>query len=271
MIQTTERMQRPNIKELILGDTNKSIGLHFDPEMDLTKENWENMKNFLQVIKNSQNKSNYGREASNLLILFPERRKELDLLPCDELLKSIIPSSISVTLPDVRILYPESVTDEIIEEKAEFKFNVYKNTFQENSEYVKYWTSVRSNILWEAFVLYPERFNELAKTENLIDTFNLAADQHKKDENWIAFSKYKFFINILDNKHRPISDDEWVGMKSGWRETIFNSDRAQLAMQMKLLAAKEVKMTEKGLQVIMPEEEIKHKIPSVDLPVMRRF
>jgi len=68
-----------NIHELSIEAPEKSGELPFDPERDLTEEDWERMKNELEADRLEPRLITFSRMASIMNLLYPERKSELGL------------------------------------------------------------------------------------------------------------------------------------------------------------------------------------------------
>src|SRR5206468_2227913 len=85
----------------------------FNPERDITQKDWENMKLGLGHMWNSGKIDDYARQAANMLMLFPEKREEINLQTRDanDLMNHLGPTTMGPVIPIenlafTKLIYP---------------------------------------------------------------------------------------------------------------------------------------------------------------------
>lgn len=104
-----------NIKDLSLEQPRDESGLEFDVNREITKEDWQKMKEYLETATKDKLQSNFLKVASAMLLLFPERKSELGLTEekwqkCVKLVAKELQEHLSIRtmlLAQLKQLYPE--------------------------------------------------------------------------------------------------------------------------------------------------------------------
>jgi hypothetical protein len=261
--QFTDRI---NIKELTLTEPAKKPELHFDPAREISSEEWENAKKMLwesRVATNVQTPP-FGKRLASMLILFPERKGELDVPPFDEM-----EGINSVFAEDMKLFYPDKITEEVVERKnSGYNFQKIKKIIGDNKDDESYWLTYGGSFLWDSFILYPERFGEIKALPDLADTLQKAAETRKRRIDVQGFAEYKLYVKLL-GRDPEVSDEEWKMMLRRFRPQ--PSYCIDLGANLKMLEAREIKMSPQGLQVIMPEDENQLVDVSPAVPERRKF
>jgi hypothetical protein len=256
-----------NIKDMVIRAPETSTLIHFVPERDITTFQWECGKIELASRSKPENRVNYGELASSMLILFPERREELQLLPFEELKEDLgLPHTRGLSVDELRILYPENVTRELIRTYNGRSFGAYEHLIRNTTQF---WKEKSGYAIFEAFVAFPEKFETLKPNANK-HIFSEAAQYYNDLGDWYNFASLKLAMKLL-GMDPEVTSDEWNGMKTGLEKSSNQMRFMSLAAHMKMLAAKEIKMSPQGLQVIMPEDENQLVDVSPAVPERRKF
>ncbi len=249
-----------NIKDLVITEPVKKPGLPFEPDRDIAPDTWKEwVEGFDRDVREFSD-TDFYTTAAFMTILFPDRKSDLNL-PSYEYTIENLGGMLDTHLADVKILYPEEFTDSELGEPLqleELKTRVANTGFALN--------------IWGAFILYPDKWSEIQAIPGISETWRGKANLSKTGGNWYEFSVNKVAQKLLDPERTMISPDEWKGMLDFLQASEDGDYNAsELAARMKILAAKEVKMTNKGLKVIMPGSENQLLDETQPVPEVRKF
>ncbi len=255
-----------NIKELTVPEPGKKKELLFDPVKEVAGEIWEQAKSELQKEWSASRDIIFGELASSMLILFPERRQEVLTGEMGPLYEA--PMIISAT--NLKIMYPSEPLDGRHIENDRLPFESIKAVAEENKDNVLYWSGNSGIQLWDAFVLYPDKFQELRSIDGLAETMNKAAESEKQEPYWNDFLDFKLMAKLL-GKDTRVTDEEWDSVKGYFHLNPSVEVKIQMAARAKLLLAKDIRMTPEGIQVTPPDvkENLSNDLGPV--PERRRF
>jgi hypothetical protein len=252
-----DALEALNIKDFMIKDFPKTPELPFVPERDIPPGKWEKLKGDVNARKTNEKGEIVPTYAKNIffddhlanaLILFPERKNELEIPTFDQMLSD----EYSLTSEYMKIIYPSISVENINSRVKGSTFDAWKNELLSERGNVVHWLNIGEAPVFGSFILYPDRFDELREISGLSETFETVARKYKERRNWGGFAEFKLAIKLL-GEDPQISDTDWNNM----RESIGNENAFgwDLAAAMKMLEAKEIKMTPKGLQVIMSGQE----------------
>ncbi len=269
MIALSERI---NVQSLVISEPKQRIGeLPFDPERDITPEHreiWEN-RQLDKLATNEFIDNIYWRNFTSLLILFPNSREKLVTMPFEEMATTY---KESISIGQLRIIYPDKMTESFIKNSGR-KFEDYKRSLEErcgkflNNVIVGDFNFVDE--VFETFLLFPERHTELRAMEIIGETLSVLGKR-------FGYSRYfhseiKLVSKLLKPHDTTVTDPEWEIMKSLLASDHVNSGwYMPNAARMKMLTAQEIKVTSKGLRLVMPGDGpmLKEEIPR---PILRKF
>lgn len=259
--------------------------LPFDPEKDITDEQWQKAKRRLERAKELEMWDHFARDAMRMKILFPERVAELNL--DNEVWQKMKKRRESFFLgrikewglffeeaAEAKILFPERVSELELDEGIYEEGKKGIEALSKKGE-LAYLLNLVTNIK----ILFPEKSSELSLNEEIWKKIEEQAQKWYEENNWGMFSGWAASIKICCPTKMArfnLNDRAWSGMKQESKE-IYDSEDAQRKaiflsqmMNMKILAAKEARITEQGIECTMPSGgNFKEEKP--DLPVRKRF
>lgn len=262
-----------NIKELAVAEPVRKPDLPFVPERDIPPGKWEDLKRQVNMSKTNEKGELVPVHDANFLfdnylasglILFPEKKEELEIPPAEHVLS--VNASLSAEF--MKIIFPSIPVEDLKLRMKVSSFDDYKNALISERGNVNYWLNMGESPVFGVAILYPERFGELKEIPGLVETFEEAARDYRENRDWGGFAEFKFAIKLL-GRDPEITETDWKSMREFvGNPTSFDWDHAAT---MKMLEAKEVKMTPQGLQVIMPENENQLADVGEPLPERRKF
>jgi hypothetical protein len=243
-----------NIKELFIPEPMQKPELLFVPARDIPPEKWEKLKGDVngrianekgELVPAYLKNIFFDDHLANALILFPERKNELEIPTFDQMLSD----EYSLTSEYMKIIFPSISVEDINSRINGSTFDAWKNELLSERGNVVHWLNIGEAPVFGSFILYPDRFDELREISGLSETFEAVARNYKERSNWGGFAEFKLAIKLLGESPQ-ISESDWEEM----RKTIGDEDSFgwDLAAAMKMLEAQEIKMTSTGLRVIMP-------------------
>lgn len=260
-----------NIKDLTIEAPEKREELPFDPERDITQEDWERMKNQL---KREIEKPPYYLD--NVMNLFPERESELRVdAHYTELRRKFRNAWGRKSIRDIlrygkqfTLLFPKKIVElrlgdpyweeikEIIIERLQGDMNLGD--------------LVAIKVLFPAYG-FPSWFEKNVLAYIDASVTDCLRNMHSRRWQWIAELLAQKKILFPENEE-GVDVKTWRGMKESFvRYRSEASTMARLGLDMKILAAKEVKITEKGLEIVMRRPHDDFQAPSLPLPELRKF
>jgi len=252
---------------------------HFDPERDISKEDWEKIKEDLEKMRENKDWRNFSELAKNAVILFPERKKELHL--DEEVWKTLKElweenpeelnwfyfSSKAIT---IRSLFPERIDELNLGEGVWEKMKEGLEVWRTNKNWLRFFSQAVGMMFFS-----PEKTEELNLNEEAWKAEREMLEYYQdknlsKDFGYIYshLENIKQAIILFPEKVRELgllNEDIWNEIKGVMEdrrpsdpEGFKNSDIfTRWAVAMKILAAEEVKVTDKGLEITMrkPKEK----------------
>lgn len=248
-----------NIKDLVTADPARKEGLPFDFGKLISPTRVSEWIDYVKVNLNSASQQEYFRGfgvAADVTILFPEKKHELSLPPIDQLFEKN------------RERGPKRLTELIILYPNEYRSYIDKlPTFEEKKEIIEQHEDAHD--VWETFLLYPDRWSEIQDIPGLADLWKDKAESYK-DLGPLYFAWAKLTEKLLSKNKTDLTQEEWDPLiQSLESERVVKGLDA--AVLIKLLAAKEIKMTPVGLQVVMPEVSGVQELRDEPVPERRKF
>lgn len=268
---------RINIHELTIEDPEAQSELPFDPERDISAEDWAGMQDWLKTHCDDDNALMVHAVAME--IVFPGRTNDADVAKRIwkygiERLKNDKKdggawSDFCTCAYDMKILFPDKSREFGLDEEA------WQGVKHELNECRKY-------KLWESFfkraeaikALFPEKVDEICLDEEALN--GIVEVTRKLDVNDIVGVAYKaMHIKMVSPESMgkiAFSQKDWQGLFD-WLEKqrsvkIWFSFASQAAA-MKILAAEEVKLTGNGLEINMRKPKLDSGVPPV--PETKKF
>jgi len=207
-------------------------------ELRLDQGVWDGMSGQLDIERTSHEWQQFTRVAMALKLLFPTRISELKL-------------------------------DDSVWEGMKDKLDKYR--FQ--TDFVSYLT----HALRMTF-LFPARKDEMGLGETVWNGAKRQLENNHRKGKWAIYAQHAVAMKALFPKkviaELKIGKDEWDRMKEMlpmlWSDNDMGKFMAH-AMHMKLLAAEEIKITDKGFEIIMPKDEPDFREEIPPMPVARKF
>lgn len=270
-----------NVKNLTVETPRKEDELPFDPEGD-----WKGMKEQLEACRQSDRIGMFAELAAHMCMLFPKRRGELRI---DQSIYQLFARSIGEKFQQLRfwrlgsgleidglahagmlfkVLFPEKMADLRLGDRfwkqakrlacAEFQGLLMLNHSQDLMMIFPDFDPLADNIT-------REKIHE--QLEHLIST------HHRKRE-WDAYAQECQRKKLLfPHEEQIIDPTAWQGMKEllpRFRDPL-NSVFLEYTLCLKTLAANEMKITDAGIEIIMPTKKENFEAPISPLPQVRNF
>ncbi|MDO8618658.1 MAG: hypothetical protein Q7R49_01795 [Candidatus Daviesbacteria bacterium] len=272
-----------NLPELIHEDRS---GLPFDPYKDLTLEDWGKIK---QGIHSAETLSDYITYRGQARILFPERENELGL--SDDIwskihvflgiqtAESIYSSARGVEmLANALLAFPKRAAEiKVFSELIRSSKNHHiMNSSRAGRFDVPTWVSDLALISPEDLPSYPglEAYKQ-SQLEVFEDTF----DGRFSEAAYRSILPAARFRLVFPDHQLNISPEAWRVIREYFTYAKSREDtpefnwrqKTNLFFSLKILAAEEVRITDQGLELVMPQAQAKltEEVPA--LPEMRKF
>ena len=295
-----------NIHDLTIEEPEEKQEAVFDPERDITKEDWQKMKEKLERLRDSGHWSLFAKTAAEMKTLDPS----LDI-PLDEKTWEGIEDDLRDTREDVfekkepdmapywgffiramriktldpsRDIYPELNKIELKESKKELKELGRSGTA---IAFGRLAIPIKALGAKVDISQYEAPWHRMLEELNYYRKSKIGyGSQDFIQQDFIELATYMKILHPEKVHELMIGEDEWEKMKTLLEKirTVKENNQglppprkearmtfSELAMAMKILAAEEVKITESGLKITMPEkkEDLENKI--LPLPERRDF
>ena len=256
------------LDEVVVEEPNeKKKGIIFDVETEIGEEGWEKIKAFYD---SKRDKGRLSILAERLKIIFPDKIDRLDLDGIWEKLKALYGDNESLVInissaTTIKILFPERVS----ELDLESKWLAFKEDFK-GSSINKVGLGIYIKQASELKILFPNHIDELdleSKWEDIKEGY----EKLKQEKRWLLVSnQLARFKMLFPEKMEELNWQENLGQMInnfrfdfGDNEGLKNANLAILmARNLKIIAAKEIKITDQGMELVMPEkEEFEDKVP----------
>ncbi|MDO8618650.1 MAG: hypothetical protein Q7R49_01755 [Candidatus Daviesbacteria bacterium] len=287
-----ESLDQVNIGSINLEEPKKLVGREFDVVGVLTRQDWNKIKNAIPKLKKQHQteNENYGdfmKAVFSLNVLSPGEAHRFkvddDLLGNGENLENW--TYLKLSFPEVF----KNLTQKKGQTLEEAKQNLYRhirslgNFANSRPWYVGDDNKVNvPRSLLEAKVLFPA-----AVSQPIIDFFvpnmiatlkpvSVSSRPNQYLENWLRNASILRMLSPVNIDEKFVSVTDWNILKSqilNLRGNNFFGDLTRftnMAASMRILSAEEVKITDQGLELIMPRpQEFVQNIPSI--PEVRKF
>jgi len=249
---------RINIHELTVEEPEKQQELAFDPERDITEEDWKIMKEQLKRYKETGDWSSFYREAAAMKVLNPGKINiEVDKSSWENITnqpETIFKEPLISSVRSLKNLNP-AVSLGSLGIDGDFLNQEEK----ELREYISNhnWLYIHSRA--SAFRVVEPNL-KLDLTDQDWEYAKRYLDKYKEQKDWASFLSIASDLKIIDFKvDLGLTQDCWRGMtdvlslikKSG--SYLFF---ASCLMFLKILAAEKVEVTEKGLEITMRKSKL---------------
>jgi len=265
-----------NIKNLAIEQPQRKED-YFDAKKEVSNEDWDSMKKVLEYYYESNHDSDFFEIAEDMKIIFPERESELNLddVMWNEMARGLRNTGGYSIVRKARVLFPErlksvySLDDgdwgEIKHWCLEFD-ELYSGNFEDFIKKVRF-----------AFYLFPERIMELDLENTMWDDAKKIIEEYRtKDiEKFVYYLAQAKLIFPNKVKRSTVEPEIWsLGREKLQNHRLGNKWKsfAALAATMKILAAEQIQITDKGLEVLMPKSKKDFKTKTTEsLPQTKKF
>ena len=278
--------ERINIKDLTLEEPEKKEGLPFDVERDITEEDWKKLIDTLSGYRVGGEWYEFGWQAMAMKIIFPDKFSDvaLDETVWHEMKKRLdgwrIESRWNIEgliwhTCQMKILFPERVGELNLNEGLweGIKIAITRDRLGH------LWRALADKLI-AAKILFPEMISELhfdEFDEEVWREIKKEMDSSRAAGNWEVFSWRAVALKFFFPKRVQelgLDAKAWQGMEDMLPQ--YQADDAQRdfavhAMLMKLLAAEEINITDKGLEIIMQKKDPEFKEETPPMPQARKF
>lgn len=264
--------ERVNIKDLTIEEPEKSQELTFDPEKEITKEDWKMMKKELDKERELGNWARFLSVVRCMKILNPNYDFIIDKDTREGIYKELESYRkksewviVTEMAMNMKMLDP-TVTlnlDEFTQERMQ------KDAFKEHN---KVWTDYIDQLM--ALKVFDQKLEVHLGTEGL-EKMDLNLNVSKAKEQWEEFAELAAAEKVINmSLNVEVSPTEWQNMKNileNYREKhrekgeFYEKAFTNMASWMKILAAEKVEVTNDGLEITMPKK-VKSEPKSEPLP-----
>jgi len=266
--------ERINIKDLTIEEPESQDGLPFDPERDITAENWKLLENNLEKCRENKDWGNFACYGMEMKILNPSFDLKVDDTTWQEIHdyykkhRDIYFSSYHLVMA-MKVLNPS--------------FSIDHNDL--------WWKAVKSDLQFQKNDKHGfDNFCFRAMAVKILDpSFDVEVNQ----KDWEKMEKrvkeieeiggesridVAAAMKILDsNTELNISEKAWGQMQQTLKKFLerevvspsYTGGFSRIAMELKLIAAQKVRVTDKGLEITMPQKLGEHE--DYQLPEKRNF
>lgn len=278
--------EKIDIKKLAVEEPEKKseIKVSFDPEKEITNEDWERMKENLKN-RRGDNWPNFFIRAVEIKLLFPDRTAELRL--DDERVLGAMKEGLgkyrqknkwwqfSEAAMEAKILFPERAAELGLDEQARKEMKKKLDHYKEN----KSWGEFAEQAM-RVKIVFPHKASELGLTEEFWKNQKKRLERPRRNRYlyWGGdFAERAAVMKILFPERVPelgLNKETWEGMEGYLVERRNHGQLANFSKQainMKILAAEEVKVSDNGLEIIMSKEKPKLGKETPPLPETRKF
>ena len=273
--------ERINIKDITLEEPEKKKGLPFDVEKEITEEDWGQVKEAYEQDKIYNAWVDGSSLAMATKVLFPERMAELT--GYNDFKERLEDELVWLRgLPDWHEFLWAAMKIKILFPTTELGGVLGNITWQDLKDEIKEaWSSndpLFYSLAMKIKIVFPERFSsELDMNETTWMVAEKWLEYYYMEHDWIKYVTQGMIMKVLfPEKASTLSPDKtaWQGMKeqlTGYRARKEWPQFFLHAMRMKTLVAEEVKITDKGLEIIMQKEEAEFKEETPPMPQRRKF
>ena len=262
---------RINIHELTIEEPEKPSELPFDPERDITEEDWEKMSNWLEDFRGQYRDWDvFSRYAMEMKILGQTKNLNLDQTAWQGM-KDRLENLREI--PRWGDFFSLATGMKILDQRQ--NLNLDQAAWQGMQNEIKGWNDIwkRQHLSLRAMdikILYPAK--ELGLNQANWQTMRDGLEE-ARNNNWRDFSHQAAAIKVLDPKaDLGLDEAVWQDMRDELEACRKNGGWGffcSLVMDMKILAADEVKVTENGLEITMRKPKLTSGVPP--MPETKKF
>ena len=245
---------RVNIHELTIDEPEKQSELPFDPERDITEEDWQGMEKKLEEYRQPTKWNCFAEQAMAMKILDPAKDLKLDQAAWQGMIDSLKSSELKLNF--IGEFSTQAMQMKILD--PTYDLNLDQAAWQK----MRNWLEKFRQADWR-------EFTSQAMAMKILDpTMDLKLDQAawqgmrddleecRQDDYFSSFYYQAMRMKILDPKiDLNLNQGIWQKMIDELQESKQINSAYSFsirAMQMKILAAEKVEVTDKGLEITMP-------------------
>ena len=276
--------ERINIKDLTLEEPEKKRGLLFE---GITGEDWKNIIKTIEHPKGIgfRSWSDIAENVAAMKILFPEGIRDL------EMGEDALWSALKQELEDLRrrkkwkyffqvatntkIIFPERTPELNLDDELWKKLEGHlRGRIMSQGSGKTMWTDI-ARFAMEARFLFPEKFSQLELGDDVWRGVLKNLEKHLRKELWTSYCQRAAQLRVVfpGRFHELKVKDNWQNARDMLAKLRTNESWngfLQLASAMKLLAAEDIKITNRSVEIIMKETpDFKEEIPPI--PQTRKF
>lgn len=227
----------------------------FNPEMEISNDNWEMMKQELESYRGSDWWA-FSAMACSLITVFPDRREELEL---DDSYMDILNE-----LNEARFIEHGSFVGIAVAFITFFpdrrnELNLDERTYTWIRQAIQKDTVSMSRIfttgLTELMIMFPEKRNEFDLNDDEFNGRLESMELMRESNEWLHFAEYASELAVLfpDRKvELNIDSKSLAGMRAGLEPDADSIwwPSADMAMHLAIITADEVRITGQGLEIV---------------------
>lgn len=275
MFESLNEKQKIDVGKLHYENPKKKRPGYFDAEKEVTDEKWLEIKTSIDKYRGAEEWFCFLSSVASAKSILPRKFNELDIKENDfkNILRIIATSpfpAASYVLGEAKIVFPSHADG--LKDLCPAYINIKSLTsLSETSKF-----SLAINLK----TLYPEKLT-LLPTE-IGDKLIKYIEQDASLKNWFGLAHYLAEMKILYPQEELINKTSAKfsrEMENGLREYLNSSyidkhgarDFLYMCRNMKIIAAKEIRITDASFDIVMPEEEpgIEEKIPPP--PIVKKY
>ncbi len=272
-----ESLEKPgeevlNLKNFVVPEDEPKDELGFDVEKEITDKDWQMMNKDLSKkhppkVERFDNGITF---CSQLILMKIVSSDKVSNISADDWAWNKLDVNLNGYLKQQRW---EGYSNLLTKAKALFPNKFSELTIAEN------WPSMKEEIAenqsintpgsWHDFfsqaramkIIAPDKVSDLGLNENAWNKIKSSLERNRREKRWSDFAWVAEQIRILFPERTSeikLDKEAWTGMKNELKKDRETKDWylfASHASKMKTLAAKEIKFTDHGLELIMPERE----------------
>jgi len=287
--------KRVNIKDLALESPTKQAQVLFDPEREITRDDWSNMVNYLDRLRNERAWMVFGEMAASMKLLLPDKFATVKLTNDDwEVMKKICDNERKAFLEDgqldtnestpvafySKILFPEKFPqvdflDEILAGTVEQVKKDAQELFidPEMEEYLDWAALGYSYVKFIKPKFYSLDFSPEGEGEAIMNGLKAHDDVSIRTLASLRIADFERFKNFKLTPNQWKKEYDVLGqIRQGYSPSLHPlADFAVQARDLEIMAAEDIKVTDSGINIILPRTSRSLISKSPTLPQRRNF
>ena len=255
--------KKPNedlkLQDLTL-EQEKTPELKFDPETEITEADWQGMKQVLEVKRRNRKIWSFTFLTMVMKILRPVKFDELNI--DDQAWRGMKENLETNRNYDWRTFNSQAANMKILQPERFSELGINDQSWQNMKEALEALQDYNYFAVQavDMKILQPNKFSELSIDDKVWQKMKAQLEIDRNEGNWGRFTELAKSMKILQPKRFSelrISNQSWREMRKELELERKNNwwNFAHQAMDMKILAADKVKVTDQGLEITMPPPE----------------